>query len=101
MPPTIQFANPVKFDKLTRVLRVRGVDVYVHWTVFLIAGVMLYASFRRPWVVLAGGTSWMALILLHECGHMIAAAPQACSSIEHRTLSYSRFLPFRNALVKV
>jgi Zn-dependent protease len=73
MPPTIQFANPVKFDKLTRVLRVRGVDVYLHWTVFLIAGVMLYASFRRPWVVLAGGASWMALILLHECGHIIAA----------------------------
>jgi stage IV sporulation protein FB len=73
MSPIIQFANPVKFDKLTRVLRLRGVDVYVHWTVFLIAGIMIYAAFRRPWVALAGGASWMALILLHECGHMIAA----------------------------
>ncbi|HZU34210.1 MAG TPA: hypothetical protein VFB79_24080 [Candidatus Angelobacter sp.] len=54
-------------------MRVRGVDVYIHWTAFLIAGIILYAAFRKPWLALAGITSWMALILLHECGHMIAA----------------------------
>jgi Zn-dependent protease len=73
MPPAIQFANPIRFDRLTRVVRIRGVDVFVHWTVFLIAGIMIYASFRKPWLTLTGGASWMALILLHECGHMIAA----------------------------
>jgi stage IV sporulation protein FB len=73
MPPTIQFANPIRFDRLTRIARVRGVDVYIHWTVFLIAGIMIYLSFRKPWVTLAAGTAWLAMILVHECGHMIAA----------------------------
>jgi Zn-dependent protease len=73
MPPKIQFANPVRFDRLTRVVRINGVDVYVHWTVFLIAGIMIYASFRKPWLTIVAGASWLALLLLHECGHMIAA----------------------------
>lgn len=73
MPPTIQFDNPVRFDKLTRIVRVRGVGVYLHWTVFLIAGIMIYAAIQKPWVTLAAGTAWLGLILLHECGHMIAA----------------------------
>jgi membrane-associated protease RseP (regulator of RpoE activity) len=34
---------------------------------------MIYATYRSPWVTLAGGISWLALILLHECGHMVAA----------------------------
>lgn len=73
MPPVIQFANPIRFDRLTRIARVRGVDVYIHWTVFCLAGLMIYASFRKPWLTIAGGASWLALMLLHECGHMIAA----------------------------
>src|ERR1700686_2640306 len=79
MPPTIQFANPVRFDKLTRIVRIRGVDVFVHWTVFLVAGVMIYAAIHRPWTTLTGGASWLALILLHECGHMIAAQKKGCA----------------------
>src|ERR1700759_3108565 len=73
MPPTTQFANPIRFDRLTRIGRVRGVDVYIHWTVFLIAGIMIYLSFRKPWVTLAAGASWLTMLLVHECGHMIAA----------------------------
>jgi stage IV sporulation protein FB len=49
------------------------VDVYIHWTVFLVAAIMIYAAIQRPWSTLAGGASWLALILLHECGHMMAA----------------------------
>jgi hypothetical protein len=79
MPRTIQFPNPVRFEKLTRLARIRGVDIFVHWTVFLIAGIMIYAAIRRPWTTLAGGASWLALILLHECGHMIAAQKKGCA----------------------
>ena len=78
MPPTIQFANPVKFERLTRLGRIRGVDIYIHWTVFLIAAIMIYAAIQRPWSTLAGGASWLALILLHECGHMVAAQKKGC-----------------------
>ncbi|HEY7402104.1 MAG TPA: hypothetical protein VIB39_01165 [Candidatus Angelobacter sp.] len=79
MAPTIQFPRPFKLGKLTRVFRLRGVDVYVHWTVFLIAGIMIAAAVRRPLLVLAGGASWLALILLHECGHMFAAHRKKCA----------------------
>jgi Zn-dependent protease len=73
MARILEVPTPIRIDKLTRVLRVSGVDIYVHWTVFLLAGLMIWAGIRRPWLTLAGGASWIALILLHECGHMIAA----------------------------
>lgn len=78
MARLLEVPTPIRIEKLTRVLRLRGVDVYVHWTIFLIAGLMIWAGIRRPWVILAGGGSWLALILLHECGHMIAAQRKKC-----------------------
>jgi Zn-dependent protease len=69
----IEFPNPIRIDRLTRVFRLKGVDVFVHWTVFLIAAVMVYATRRNPWVTLTAGASWLGLLLLHECGHMIFA----------------------------
>ncbi|HEX3156476.1 MAG TPA: site-2 protease family protein [Candidatus Angelobacter sp.] len=73
MSRILEFPNPIRIDRLTRVFRLNGVDVFVHWTVFLIAGLMVYATRRSPWVTLTAGASWLCLLLLHECGHMIAA----------------------------
>lgn len=73
MPRMIEFAKPIRIDRLTRIFRLKGVDVFVHWTVFLIAAAMIYATRRNPWVTLTAGVSWLSLLLLHECGHMIAA----------------------------
>ncbi|HEY2168989.1 MAG TPA: hypothetical protein VGJ30_05145 [Candidatus Angelobacter sp.] len=73
MSRMIEFPNPIRFDRLTMIFRLRGVDVYFHWTVFLIAGLMVYATRRQPWVTLAAGASWLGLIFLHEYGHAIAA----------------------------
>jgi Zn-dependent protease len=78
MSRNFEVPTPIRIDKLTRLFRIREVDVYVHWTVFLIGILMIAASIRRPWVILAAGTSWLALILLHECGHMIAAQRRKC-----------------------
>lgn len=78
MPPLIQFPNPVRLDKMTCVAKLRGVDVYVHWTVFVIAALMIYAAIHQPWVTLAGGMSWLALMLLHESGHMVVAHQKHC-----------------------
>jgi Zn-dependent protease len=69
----IEFPNPIRIDRLTLVFRLKGVDVFVHWTVLLIAAIMVYATRRNPWVTLTAGSSWLSLLLLHECGHMIAA----------------------------
>ena len=73
MSRMIEFPNPIRIDRLTRVFRLNGVDVFVHWTVFLIAAFMVYATRRNPWVTLTAGASYLGLLLLHECGHMIAA----------------------------
>jgi len=78
MPPFIQVPTPVRLDKMTRVMKLRGVDVYVHWTVFVIGALMIYAAIRQPWVTLAAGMSWLALMLLHESGHMVAAHRKHC-----------------------
>src|SRR5258708_23237307 len=78
MPKTIEIANPLKLDKLTRVMRIKGVDVYDHWTVFLIAAIMLANTIRRPVLTLAGMGAWLSLILIHECGHLIAAQWRHC-----------------------
>jgi stage IV sporulation protein FB len=73
MSRMIEFPNLIRIDRLTLVFGLKGVDVFVHWTVFLIAAIMVYATRRSPWVTLSAGASWLGLLLLHECGHMIAA----------------------------
>jgi stage IV sporulation protein FB len=78
MPPLVQIPTPIRLDKMTRVMKLRGVDVYVHWTVFAIGALMIYAAIRQPWVTLAVGMSWLALMLLHESGHMVAAQRKSC-----------------------
>lgn len=59
--------------KLHEVGRVRGVRVYVHWTVFAIAGVMLLGAVQRPALSLVGIACYLGVLLIHECGHAIAA----------------------------
>jgi hypothetical protein len=78
MSRLIQFPKIIKFDTMTLVAKLRGVDVYVHWTVLVAGAVMIYATIRQPWVTLAAGTSWLALMLLHESGHMVAAQRKHC-----------------------
>lgn len=78
MTRLLQFPNPIKFNTMTLVVKLRGVDVYVHWTVLVIGALMIYASIRQPWVTLAAGLSWMTLMLLHESGHMLAAQRKHC-----------------------
>jgi Zn-dependent protease len=78
MPRLIQFPRIIKFDTMTLVVKLRGVDVYVHWTVLVVGILMIYATIRQPWVTLAAGLSWLALMLLHESGHMVAAQRKHC-----------------------
>lgn len=56
-----------------KIMRIRGVDVYFHWTVFLIALLILLNAGRKPWMTLTALLSFLGLLLLHEAGHMIAA----------------------------
>ena len=63
----------MKLIRFTRLARVRGVDIDLHWSVMLIATIFLVAAFQNPLMTLVGGASYIALMVLHECGHMVAA----------------------------
>jgi stage IV sporulation protein FB len=69
----MQAARTLKLGRLTRVTNVKGVGVYVHWSVFLIAAIMLLAAVRRPLMTIVGLACYLSVLLIHECGHMVAA----------------------------
>jgi Zn-dependent protease len=73
MPPIFKFSNPIRIDKHTKIGQIRGVDTFVHWTVFLVAAVILAGVIRRPGLSLLGLTAYFAVLLIHETGHLIAA----------------------------
>jgi len=78
MARLIQLVLPLKVDRFTAVLRIRGVYVYVHWSVLLIATFMLAGTLRRPIMTLVGITCYLSLLLIHECGHMFLAQRKGC-----------------------
>jgi Zn-dependent protease len=101
MPRTIEFIYPIRIEALSRVMRVRGADVYIHWTVFLIAGLWLLGVKERPWTMLVCMTCYLSVIFIHECGHLIAAQRLGCKVLDiklypifgltHFDMPWSRF----------
>jgi Zn-dependent protease len=78
MPPPFRFANPIRFDKRTKIGQIRGVDTYVHWTVFLVAAVILAGVLRSPGLTLLGLATYWGVLVIHETGHLIAAQRLGC-----------------------
>jgi Zn-dependent protease len=77
-PPVVRFVNPIRIDKLTKVVQIRGVDTYVHWSVFLVAALMLANIGSRPGLTVAGLASYLSVLLIHEVGHLVAAQRLGC-----------------------
>jgi hypothetical protein len=63
----------LRIHRFTHLGRINRVDVFVHWSVPAIAAVMLFGVVERPVTTLVGIACWMGVLLLHECGHMVAA----------------------------
>jgi Zn-dependent protease len=59
-------------------MKIRGVDVFVHWTVLVIVIFMIVGAFQRPALTLVGLASYLSVLLLHETGHLIAAHRRGC-----------------------
>ncbi|HEV3038275.1 MAG TPA: hypothetical protein VHA33_10910 [Candidatus Angelobacter sp.] len=78
MPNIITKIRRFKPGKLTHVGWIRGVDLYVHWSVFLIVAIMIVGTIQRPVVTVVGLFSYLGVLLIHECGHMIAAQRLRC-----------------------
>jgi Zn-dependent protease len=73
--------RPLKFAKLTQVMRIKGVPVYVHWSVLLIVAIILLNALRRPLLALFGLASYLGVLLIHEYGHVVAARRKLCEVI--------------------
>jgi Zn-dependent protease len=63
----------IKLGWLTRIARISQVDIYVHWSVFLIGALILLDSLRNPLQTLMGLTGYLAILIIHESGHLIIA----------------------------
>jgi stage IV sporulation protein FB len=57
----------------TRIARVSHVDIYVHWSVFAIGALILFSARREPLPALVGLTAYLAILLIHESGHLMVA----------------------------
>jgi len=60
----------MRFGRLTHVAQVCGVDVYMHWSIFAIAILVLAGAIRTPDSTFAGMAAWLGLLILHESGHL-------------------------------
>ena len=63
----------MKLKSLTEIMQIRGVRVYVHWSLLLVAALILFGAIERPAETLAAWISYFSAILIHECGHMLVA----------------------------
>jgi hypothetical protein len=82
MPPFIRFSNPIRLEKLTHVMQIRGVDVRVHWTVFVVTAIILAGVARRPGLTILGLAAYFSVMLIHETGHLLLAQRKGCNVLE-------------------
>lgn len=68
--------------RFTEVVEISGVPVFVHWSLLAIGAAILLTAIGNPGYSLTLFVSYYFLILLHECGHMLAA--RARGSFVHR-----------------
>jgi Zn-dependent protease len=63
----------MRFGRLTHVAQVRGVDVYVHWSIFAIGILILAGLTRKTGSTLLGMAAYLGLLIIHESGHLMMA----------------------------
>lgn len=88
------------FKELIEVMEIRRVKVYVHCSVLLIGAVILCGAVEEPLLAFTVLAAYYGMILLHECGHMLAAQRKGCGilsidlypigGVTHFTAPYSR-----------
>src|SRR5882724_2613887 len=68
-----------KLNKLIEVTQIRGVKVFVPWSVFLIGALIILGAVEDAPLAFTVLGSYYGVILLHECGHMVAAQRKGCA----------------------
>ena len=92
--PLVRVITPIRIDKLTRIVQIRGVDTYVHWTVFAVAALILAGVGSRPVLSLVGMSCYLGLLLIHEVGHLIAAQRLGCKVLSIKLYPIFGFTEF-------
>jgi stage IV sporulation protein FB len=69
----MNMASRVNRSGSLEIMRIRGVQVFVHWSVLVIAALILLRMYKEPVLWIVTVVCYMGVLLLHECGHMIAA----------------------------
>lgn len=78
MPPLVRLANPIRLQKLTNVMQIRGVNTYVHWSVFAVIAFILAGVASRPGLTILGLLCYLSIFLIHEAGHALVAQRKGC-----------------------
>ena len=73
MPQLIKIENPIRFQKLTKIMQISGADTYVHWSVFAVSAFILAGVVTHPGLSLLGLACYFSVLMIHEAGHVIAA----------------------------
>lgn len=60
-------------------MEINGVKVFFHWSVLLIGAVILLGALEDPALAVVVLASYYGVILIHECGHMVAAQSKGCA----------------------
>jgi membrane-associated protease RseP (regulator of RpoE activity) len=68
-----------KLKTLFEVMEIRRVKVLVHWSVLIISAVILVSAVEEPLLALSVLAAYYGVILIHECGHMMAAQRKGCA----------------------
>jgi membrane-associated protease RseP (regulator of RpoE activity) len=68
-----------KLKKLFEVMEIRRVKIFVHWSVLLIGAIILLGALEEPLLAITVLGAYYGVILLHECGHMVAAQRKGCT----------------------
>jgi hypothetical protein len=80
----------MKLKRLTEIMEINGVRVYAHWSVLVIGALILLGAIERPVETIAAWSAYFGVILIHECGHMIAAQRKRVRGFLDRVISNSR-----------
>ncbi len=70
--------RPLKPQRFLQVMQIKGVDVYVHWSVLLTAGILLLGAVKQPVLTFVVLVAYLSVLLIHECGHLVAAHWRGC-----------------------
>jgi Zn-dependent protease len=81
MPSLIRISKPIRLHKLTNVMQIRGVDTYIHWSVFVVIAFILAGVASRPTLTILGLWCYLGVFLIHEGGHALVAQRRGCGVI--------------------